>query len=121
MILSELLWQINSTTGSSLWTYFFILFQLHFTTREIKIINKKIEKGNIAPERNVSFFYSFIVIIEPLEEGALLSSGGFGLKCLLKNLSQWLLFSFLFFIYGFQIKSNCYFIIVNYNFFYGIF
>lgn len=34
MILSELLWQINSTTGSSLWTYFFILFQLHFTTRE---------------------------------------------------------------------------------------
>ena len=33
MILSELLWQINSTTGSSLWTYFFILFQLHFTTR----------------------------------------------------------------------------------------
>lgn len=54
---------------------------------EIKIINKKIEKGNIAPERNVSFFYSFIVIIEPPEEGALLSSGGFGLKCLLKNLS----------------------------------
>src|SRR5699024_5262083 len=36
MILSELLWQINSTTGSSLWTYFFILFQLHFTTRDKK-------------------------------------------------------------------------------------
>ena len=35
MILSELLWQINSTTGSSLWTYFFILFQLHFTTRDL--------------------------------------------------------------------------------------
>ena len=40
MILSELLWQINSTTGSSLWTYFFILFQLHFTTRVNKIIKK---------------------------------------------------------------------------------
>lgn len=39
MILSELLWQINSTTGSSLWTYFFILFQLHFTTREKILFN----------------------------------------------------------------------------------
>ena len=38
MFLSELLQQINSTTGSSLWTYFFILFQLHFTTREYKIL-----------------------------------------------------------------------------------
>lgn len=59
--------------------------------------NKKIEKGNIAPERNVSFFYSFIVIKEPPKESVLLSSGGFGLKCLLKNLSQWLLFSFFIF------------------------
>lgn len=39
MILSELLWQINSTTGSSLWTYFFILFQLHFTTRDLIILS----------------------------------------------------------------------------------
>lgn len=65
----------------------FVLFFPKKDVLEIKIINKKIEKGNIAPERNVSFFYSFIVIIEPPEEGALLSSGGFGLKYLLKNLS----------------------------------
>jgi len=55
---------------------------------EIKITNKKIEKGNIAPERNVSFFYSFIVIKELPKESALLSSGGFGFKCFLKNLFQ---------------------------------
>ena len=45
MILSELLWQINSTTGSSLWTYFFILFQLHFTTREKEITNLNNKKS----------------------------------------------------------------------------
>src|SRR5699024_4475070 len=47
MILSELLWQINSTTGSSLWTYFFILFQLHFTTREKEITNLNNKKVRI--------------------------------------------------------------------------
>lgn len=65
----------------------FVLFFPKKDVLEIKIINKKIEKGNIAPERNVSFFYSFIVIKEPPKESVLLSSGGFGLKCLLKNLS----------------------------------
>lgn len=65
MILSELLWQINSTTGSSLWTYFFILFQLHFTTREYYIVKNiygypyefeftGMTKGKVPPENIIS-------------------------------------------------------------------
>ena len=50
MILSELLWQINSTTGSSLWTYFFILFQLHFTTRDKKIFEEALKLTGANPD-----------------------------------------------------------------------
>ena len=68
MILSELLWQINSTTGSSLWTYFFILFQLHFTTREKNISQITQIAKQIGISRNEWIVQAIEYVLDNMEE-----------------------------------------------------